>query len=91
MYTFDPFCQNNKEKLRRYYMSTLQKIALVIVIIGALNWGLLGLFGFNLVSFLFDGYSTVISRIIYAIVGVAGIISIAALATTDRREHVTHH
>ncbi|MGI6758346.1 MAG: DUF378 domain-containing protein [Bacilli bacterium] len=67
-------------------MSTLQKIALVIVIIGALNWGLVGLFNFNLVSFLFDGYSTIISRIIYAIVGVAGIISIAALATSDRYE-----
>lgn len=61
-------------------MSILQKIALVFVIIGALNWGLIGLFNFNLVAFLFDNISVVISRIIYSIVGVAGIISIASLA-----------
>ncbi|HHU23883.1 MAG TPA: DUF378 domain-containing protein [Bacilli bacterium] len=61
-------------------MSILQKIALVFVIIGALNWGLVGLFNFNLVAFLFDNISVVISRIIYSIIGVAGIISIASLA-----------
>ena len=61
-------------------MSILQKIALVFVIIGALNWGLVGLFNFNLVTFLFDNISVVISRIIYSIIGVAGIISIASLA-----------
>lgn len=60
-------------------MNTLNKIALVFVIIGALNWGLIGLFDFNLVAFLFDNISVVISRIIYSIVGLAGIISIAAL------------
>ena len=61
-------------------MSVLQKIALVFVIIGALNWGLIGLFDFNLVAFLFDNISVVISRIIYSLIGVAGIISIASLA-----------
>lgn len=61
-------------------MSILQKIALVFVIIGALNWGLVGLFNFNLVAFLFDNISVVISRIIYSIIGFAGIISIASLA-----------
>ena len=42
-------------------MSILQKIALVFVIIGALNWGLVGLFNFNLVAFLFDNIRVVIS------------------------------
>lgn len=61
-------------------MSILQKIALILVIIGALNWGLVGLFDFNLIAFLFDNISVIISRIIYSLVGVAGIISIASLA-----------
>jgi len=51
-------------------MNVLQKIALIVVIIGALNWGLIGLFNFNLVAFIFDNISVVISRIIYALVGV---------------------
>ena len=60
-------------------MKTLQIIALVVMIIGALNWGLIGLFDFNLVSFLFDGLSVVISRIIYTVVGVCGLISVVTL------------
>jgi uncharacterized membrane protein YuzA (DUF378 family) len=60
-------------------MHVLQKIALVIVIIGALNWGLIGIFNFNLVAFIFDSISTVVSRIIYAIVGISGIICISCL------------
>ncbi|MFY9421461.1 MAG: DUF378 domain-containing protein [Bacilli bacterium] len=64
-------------------MNVLQKIALIIVIIGALNWGLIGLFNFNLVAFIFDNLSVVISRIIYSLVGVAGIICISALFTND--------
>lgn len=64
-------------------MNTLQKIALVIIIIGALNWLLIGVFDFNLVAFIFDNMSTVISRIIYIIVGLAGIVGISALFTYD--------
>lgn len=60
-------------------MHVLQKIALVIVIIGALNWGLIGIFNFNLVAFIFDNISVVVSRIIYTLVGIAGIISISGL------------
>ena len=60
-------------------MEIIQKIALVLTIVGALNWGLIGIFNFNLVSFLFDDMSTVISKIIYIIVGVSGLISIISL------------
>lgn len=60
-------------------MNVLRKIALVFVIIGALNWGLIGLFDFNLVGFLFDDFSETISRIIYVIVGLSGLISIVTL------------
>lgn len=59
-------------------MATLQKVALVLTIIGALNWGLVGLFDFNLVSALF-GDENVITRIIYVLVGLAGIINIGLL------------
>ena len=55
-------------------METLQKIALIFTIIGAINWGLIGFFDFNLVTSLFQD-SSVITRIIYAIVGVCGIIN----------------
>jgi len=60
-------------------MHILQKISLLIIIIGALNWGLVGIFNFNLVAFIFDNISPIISRIIYALVGIAGIISISCL------------
>lgn len=50
----------------------LDYLILVIVIIGAINWGLIGFFQFNLVSFLF-GDMTLVSRIIYAVVGIAGL------------------
>lgn len=59
-------------------MRILQKIALVLTIIGAINWGLIGLFDFNLVAALFEAES-VISRIIYILVGLAGIVNIALL------------
>ncbi len=50
----------------------LDYVALTIAIVGALNWGLVGLFGFNLVSWLFGSMSW-ISRIIYTLVGISGI------------------
>ena len=64
-------------------MNVLRKIALVFVIIGALNWGLIGLFDFNLVAFIFDNISPVISRIIYSIVGFAGIVGLIGFFMPD--------
>ncbi len=68
-------------------MNVLQKIALVIVIIGAVNWLLIGIFDFNLVAFIFDDLSTVISRIIYSLVGIAGLITISALFTYKEHQN----
>lgn len=59
-------------------METLQKICLVITIIGAVNWGLIGLFDFNLVTFIF-GTDSIIPRIIYSLVGITGLINIGLL------------
>lgn len=64
-------------------MNILQKIALALIIIGALNWGLVGIFKFDLVAFIFDNLSPIITRIIYSLVGIAGLISISSLFTTD--------
>ena len=59
-------------------METLQKIALIFTIIGAINWGLIGFFDFNLVTSLFQD-SSVITRIIYGIISICGIINIFLL------------
>ena len=61
-------------------MHTLQKICLVLTIIGAINWGLIGVFDFNLVATIF-GDGTTLSRIIYTLVGLAGLINIYLLFT----------
>ena len=61
------------------HMSVLYRIALVLVIIGAINWGLIGFFRFDLVAYLFGGQTAVLSRWIYALVGLAGLISIPIL------------
>ncbi len=59
-------------------MKVIDKIALVLIIIGALNWGLIGLFGFDLVATLF-GEMSVISRIVYGLVGLSGLWGIRLL------------
>ncbi len=51
----------------------IDKIALAIAIVGALNWGSIGLFGFDLVAFLCGGQLAVLSRVIYTLVGLAGL------------------
>lgn len=56
-------------------MKTLDIIALTLVIIGAINWGLIGFFGFDLVASLF-GSMSLFSRVVYALVGIAGLYSL---------------
>jgi uncharacterized membrane protein YuzA (DUF378 family) len=60
-------------------MNTIDNIALTLVIIGAINWGSIGLFGFDIVGALFGGQQAVLSRIIFALVGIAGLWSIGIL------------
>lgn len=66
-------------------MTTLQRIALLLTIIGAINWGLIGLFQFDLVASLFGGQTSGLSRIIYSLVGLAGLINLGLLFKTDER------
>ncbi len=51
----------------------LDRIALFLVIIGAVNWGSIGLFGFDLVAWVFGGQGEILSRIVYTLVAVSGI------------------
>ena len=55
------------------------RIALILVIVGALNWGAIGLFGFDLVAFLCGGQMATVSREIYTLVGLAGLWCITLL------------
>ncbi len=64
-------------------MAIVKRVAYILMIIGAIVWGLIGLFNFNLVAFIFDNISEVISRIIYSLVGVAGIIGLIGLFLPD--------
>ena len=65
-------------------MKVIDKIALALIIIGAINWGLIGLFDFNLVTTLF-GADSALSRIVYTLVGITGLINIGILF-----EHFEH-
>lgn len=68
----------------------INKIALIIAIIGTLNWGLVGLFSFDLVAWICGGATTVLARIIYVIVALAGIWCISLLFKSDD-EIAEHH
>ncbi len=65
-------------------MRIIQQIALILTIIGALNWGLIGLFNLNLVTFLIK--SSLVNNIIYIIIGIASLVSISHLF----QEKMTH-
>ena len=64
----------------------LDKLALLLVIVGALNWGGIGLFGFDTVAFIFGGQMAILSRIVYTLVGLAGLWCVTLLFR-DREEH----
>ena len=54
-------------------MKIIDRIALLLVIVGAVNWGLIGLFQFDLVAWIFGGQDALFARIIYTIVGICGL------------------
>lgn len=66
-----------------FVMAVIDKIALALVIIGALNWGLIGVFSFDLVAWLF-GAMSVVTRVIYTLVALGGIWSISLLFRNER-------
>lgn len=72
------------------FLNVLQGVCYILIVIGAINWGLIGFFNFNLVEFIFQN-STLISRIIYDIIGISAIISIILTLkyTIDNRDYDT--
>lgn len=67
-------------------MTVMNKIALVLTIIGALNWGSIGLFSFDVVAWICGGAGTVAARIIYTIVALAGLWCISLLFRNEMPE-----
>ena len=64
----------------------MNKLSLILCIIGALNWGSIGIFGFDIVGWVFGGQGAVVSRIIFTIVGLAGLWAISMLFTRQGQE-----
>lgn len=64
----------------------MDTISLILTIIGAINWGLVGLAKFDLVAWIFGGQTAVVSRIIYALVGLAGLWCITLLFRKNSKE-----
>ena len=62
----------------------MKKLILLLVIIGGINWGLIGLFNFNLVSTIFNGSLNFIARIIYSLVGISALYAITFLFDDER-------
>ena len=66
-----------------FVMAVIDKIALALVIIGALNWGMIGVFSFDLVAWIF-GSMSVVTRVVYTLVALGGIWSVSLLFRNER-------
>ena len=81
-------CDSTKPPERRLFgKMIMDRIALIITIIGDLNWGSIGLFGFDIVAWIFGSQDALLSRIVYTAVGLASVWCISLLF---RSEHSTH-
>ena len=72
-------------------MKAFDWIALTLIIIGAINWGLIGFFRFDVVSTLFNGSFYWVSRLIFALVGIAGIYALSMYGRMDADQKAEHH
>ncbi len=66
-------------------MKIIDRIALAVLIIGGINWGLVGIFSFDLVAYLFGGSAAIVSRIIYTLVAISALWNVS-LFFRDREE-----
>ena len=69
----------------------LDRICLALIIVGALNWGLVGLFSFDLVAWLFGSSAALMSRIIYTVIALAGVWCISLLFRDTEDDSTYHH
>jgi uncharacterized membrane protein YuzA (DUF378 family) len=81
------FKKNEKNIIRGENMIIAQKVALILTIVGSINWGLVGIFDFNLVEFLFNPGS-IMTRIIYIIILVCGLFNLGFLFLRNRDCHM---
>ena len=65
-------------------MRSLHYLALALVVVGAVNWGLVGIAQFDLVAALFGGQDAAVSRVVYTLVGIAGVTLLATSMGTER-------
>lgn len=68
-------------------MKYLDVVAAVLLVVGGLNWGLVGLFEFDLVASLFGGSTTMLSKLVYVLVGVSAVYQAASVRGIQRRWH----
>ena len=71
-------------------MKALDVIAAVLLVVGGLNWGLVGLFEFDLVAALFGGQEAILSRIVYSLVGLAAVYQAASVPAIQKRWGAQH-
>ncbi len=72
-------------------MAIIDTVALILVIVGGLNWGSIGIFGTDLVAMLFGGQMAAISRVIYTLVGLGALWSITILFKDKVPQNASHH
>ncbi len=82
-----PAANNFQQHFAEKRFIMLNKIALVLLIIGGLNWGLVGIFEFDLVAWLFGGATSLLSRIVYVLVALSAIWCIGLLFKDDSSEY----
>lgn len=71
-------------------MDTIRRIALALVLIGAINWGLIGLFQFDLVAAILGGQDSLLSRVVYTLVGISSLICLPLLFARDVEENMDY-
>lgn len=81
-----PFCRVQCGQEGGLFLQTFYKICLCLMIIGGINWGLIGLFQFDFVGWLLGGSSSLWSRIVFTIVGAAALCGIPGLFTSTAED-----
>jgi len=81
------------ERRQKMRSRTWDYTALTLVILGAINWGLIGLFRFDLIAVIFGGMEAIVSRIIYTLIALAGLYCISLFGRVSNHDvtHVDHH
>ena len=69
----------------------MDRIALILAIVGGINWGSIGLFQFDIVAWIFGGQTSIVSRIVYTVVALAALWCVSLLFRTGEETEITSH